>query len=787
MKSLALLSTPAAHRRNLFFAAVWLLAFVFCAVFSARQLLYTKPFHSNLLELLPRDERNPVLHDLSLLLASRFQDRLLVLIAARDKDLGLSQAQDLKARLLHTNQLQEDQTSDGLQQQLQALYRPYSQQLLSAETRLWLERHSPEQLAEQAYGDLFNPIAMPRPYGFAEDPFNLGGRWLTSLAPAVKLQEYQGFPIVEARGEQWLLVSARLRQSPFDPEVQEYVTGVLAAFRSSWPDAQLLTSGMIFHAAAGTEQATLEINTVGLGSMLGIVAMVLWVFRSPVPLGAVLLTMTSAYFLALTVSLLVFGRIHIITLAFGSTLLGVAGDYVLHFLMGSQREGGGLIARHELRFAMAIGALTGIGAYLLQFTTPFPGLQQMAIFCASGIFGAWMTVLALGPFYRPRPAGGAALSSLPAPLRAATSFFRVGLGLYQPLWCHPKSVTLCLAALTVVAMAVVVRGGANDSVLNLNTSPKALLVSEQQVQGILLQPSVSRFFFVEAASAEELLIRAQALSERLAQADQSGWRWQGLTQYLPATARQLADRQLVFAKLYGERGALAQLCAKLTTQCQAPRLADTVLTPAEFTASSLGQLAPPMIPKDDTWYSVVTLVSPASDQTLAELTASLPGVKLINQTDDLSQLLGRYRWSVCSVLAVTLVLLAAGLLVRYRRRAWRLLLPLLVAMVFALGSAAIDGITLFHVMALLLVIGIGLDTAVFYTEGGFNPESWLASSLACGTSILAFGLLSLSAVPVLHQFGLIILVGILTCWLLTPLFFAPTRVAAHPLINEEDK
>ncbi len=786
MKSLALLSTPAARRRNLLFAGVWLLVFVFCAVFCARQLFYTKPFHSNLLELLPRDERNPVLHDLSLLLASRFQDRLLVLIKANDKSLALIQARDLKTRLFASNQLQEDKTGDGLQQQLQTLYRPFSQQLLSFETRQWLTKNSPEQLAEQAYRDLFNPVAVPRPYGFVEDPFNLGGRWLASLAPALKLQEYQGFPMVESGGEHWLLVSARLHQSPFDPDMQEYVTSAVAAFKAAWPEVQLLTSGMIFHAAAGTEQATGEINTVGLGSMLGIVAMVLWVFRSPVPLGAVLLTMTSAYFLALTVSLLVFGRIHIITLAFGSTLLGVAGDYVLHFLMGSQREGGGLLARHELRFAMAIGALTGIGAYLLQFTTPFPGLQQMAVFCASGIFGAWMTVLALGPFYHPDKTKVSS-SSPPAPLRAAIGFFSVGLRGYRPLWCHPKKVIVCLIALACLAIVAIVRGGANDSVLNLNTSPKALLASEQQVQDILQQPSVSRFFFIEASSSEELLIRAQSLSDRLTQAGEADWRWQGLNQYLPATAQQIADRQLVAARLYSAQGALAQLCTKLGTQCQPPALSEALLLPADLTTSSLGVLVPPLIQKDGIWYSLVTLVSPSPDQTLAALTASLPGVRLVNQTDDLSQLLGRYRWSVSSVLLVTIALLAVGLLVRYRGRAWRLLVPLLIAMVFALGSAAVDGITLFHVMALLLVIGIGLDTAVFYTEGGFNPESWLASSLACGTSILAFGLLSLSAVPVLHQFGLIILVGILSCWLLTPLFFAPTTVAATPLVNEEDK
>lgn len=758
-------------QRNRIYALIWLLLLCACALFCARQVTTAKPFHSNLLELLPRDERNPALHELSVLLASRFQDKLLVLVRSDDRAQGLAQAQDLQARLLASARLAPAQPGTGLQQELQELYRPFSQQLLSAQSRAWLQTHSPAELAEQTYRELFNPVAMPRPYTFAEDPFNLGGRWLSSLAPALKLQEYQGFPLVELEHEgvqqSWLLVTAKLKDSPFDVAVQQDVTGAVRAFRQAWPAAQLLTSGMIFHAAAGTEQATSEISTVGLGSTLAIIALVLLVFRRGTPLLAVMLTMTSAYVLALTVSLLVFGRIHIITLAFGSTLLGVAGDYVLHFLIGSQREGSGVAARHHLRYAMAIGALTGMGAYLLQFTTPFPGLQQMAIFCSAGIFGAWMTVLALAPYYRVTPA------TQHMPLLAAERFFRVGQAFYRPLWDRRRSVGVALLAIGAAALLEIARGGVNDAVVNLNTSPKALLENERQVQQILQQPSVSQFFYLEADSPEQLLSRTQALGEHLGVLHLPDLHWQSLQQYLPSAAQQLADRQLVADKLYGEQGALNLLCQTLGTQCQQPLLAAQVLSPETFAVTSLAELLPPMQQQDGGWRTLVTLSGSLEGADLAALAQQSEGVKLVNQTEDLSRLLGRYRTSVSQLLLVTLVLLAVGLALRYRHHSWRMLLPLMLAMTVALGCAAVDGITLFHVMALLLVIGIGLDTAVFYTEGGFNAESWLASSLACGTSIIAFGLLSLSAVPVLHQFGLIILVGILGCWLLTPLFFRP--------------
>jgi len=767
--------------RNRLYALLWVLVFAASALYCLLQITQHKPFHSNLLELLPRDERNPALHDLSLLMASRFEDKLLVLIKSDEPQAALAQAKDLQAVLMASRRLSSDDLSQSVQQQLIALYRPYSQQLLSSERRQWLEQHTPAELADESLRELYNPVALPRPYGFAEDPFNLGVHWLTSLAPRLKMQEYQGFPMVmvdkAGKAESWLMVTARLKGSPFDVQVQQDVADAIAGFQQRWPQAQMFTSGMIFHATAGTRQATSEMSTVGLGSSLCIIAMVLLVFRRLTPLVAVMLSMTSAYVLALTVSLLVFGRIHVITLAFGSTLLGVAGDYAIHFLVSSHNEGSGLSARRHLARAMAIGALTGMASYLLQFTTPFPGLQQMAIFCAAGILGAWMTVLALAPFYPVSP------RSNEAPLKAADRFYYVAMWLYPTLWRKPKQVAAVLVLLTATGVGLVLRGGVNDAVINLNTSPESLLNSERQVQQILQQPSVSRFFFVEADSPEQLLTRIQALGDKLSvlSHQQPDLGWQTLQQYVPAQAQQAADRDLVQRKLYGPQGALSLLCQKLNTTCADPAPAQELLTPAALDNSGLGDLLPPFMKdigmKDrgntSEWQTLVTLSGSTPEAILVDAAAGLPGVKLVNQTSDLSQLLGRYRASVSQVLLATIVLLAFGLSWRYRGHGWRMLAPLLIAMSLALACASLKGITLFHVMALLLIIGIGLDTAVFYTEGGFNAESWLASSLSCGTSIIAFGLLSLSAVPVLHQFGLIILVGILSCWLLTPLFFRP--------------
>jgi predicted exporter len=41
-----------------------------------------------------------------------------------------------------------------------------------------------------------------------------------------------------------------------------------------------MVAGVLFHAIAGTNRARADVSTVGLGSVLGIVALLLVVFRS---------------------------------------------------------------------------------------------------------------------------------------------------------------------------------------------------------------------------------------------------------------------------------------------------------------------------------------------------------------------------------------------------------------------------------------------------------------------------------------------------------------------------
>jgi predicted exporter len=249
---------------------------------------------------------------------------------------------------------------------------------------------------------------------------------------------------------------------------------------------------------------------------------------------------------------------------------------------------------------------------------------------------------------------------------------------------------------------------------------------------------------------------------------------------VPSLARQRQDYDLVAARLYGPGGALERVCARLASDCAKWRA-----LPGDFAAG----LTPERLPERVAALFPVAQLSGAGYSLMplrqdSELPPSLrtelerePGVSYVDEVAGLTATLALLRGEVSLLLGCFVALFAIGSLLLLRRRGLLLLSCVLVPMVVSLTLSAGGGVSLFHVLALLLVLGLAVDTAVFYLELGLDGDSWLASTLATMTSILAFGLLSLSRVPVLHYFGTVVFAGLLCSWLVTPLLF---RLWGHP-------
>ena len=149
------------------------------------------------------------------------------------------------------------------------------------------------------------------------------------------------------------------------------------------------------------------------------------------------------------------------------------------------------------------------------------------------------------------------------------------------------------------------------------------------------------------------------------------------------------------------------------------------------------------------------------------------GVYFVDIVDDYSSLLARYRVKATWLTGMTYFLIMLALIWRYGlARGLLVLAPPVMAALVALACFGILGlpINLFNILALLLVLGIGVDYTIFFAEAPGVPAHTLwAITLSATTTLLSFGLLALSQTAFLSRFGLTITLGISTALLLSPL------------------
>ena len=166
---------------------------------------------------------------------------------------------------------------------------------------------------------------------------------------------------------------------------------------SSWPGTRpiwrILRLGAIFFADQGAYGID-EIWLLTLVETVGTILLIVGVFRRLSPLLLNLLALGVGVGVAFAGTFLVFGEIHVAALLFGTSLIGVAVDYGLHYCttaFGTLATTG----RERLFYVLpgiTLGLATSLIGYAALAMAPFPGLRQIAVFAIIGLIGAFATV-----------------------------------------------------------------------------------------------------------------------------------------------------------------------------------------------------------------------------------------------------------------------------------------------------------------------------------------------------------------------------------------------------------
>lgn len=630
---------------------------------------------------------------------------------------------------------------------------------------------------KQRQQDLASPAAALIAPLLRVDPTLETLRVLEAWTPSIEPERLDGVWFGHARAEALLL--AETAAPGFDPDGQ---TRALAALRAA--HAQVLddegeaAAGALEVSGPGAFAEKIAAKTRSEASLLGAIGtaglllLLLLAYRSfSLPLLGALPLVTGAV-LGLSATAWLFGEVHGITLAFGLTLLGVAQDYPVHLFSHRRMHEP---ATHSARLiwpTLAAGAFSSALAYLVFFFAGVDGLRQLAVLTVVGLTSAALSTRFLLPGVlgelRREVGEGWLLHALQRLLARA----------HRLRW-----LVLMLAGLTMVAM---LRPGPwwQDSLAALTPVPTELLQRDRELRQALNAPDVRWLLALRADSDEAALTRSAELLPGLQGLVQAGalGHFELAARYLPPAAVQRA-RQAALPDPAALRAALAEAQQGLAFRPDAfdgfvsaierarslpPLVAETLRgTPLELRLAGL------LLRDGADTVALVQLSDLRDVEALRAFAAAQTDLTLIDLKATADSLASSWRTQVLLAMAVGAVLLAALVFIALRSftRGLRVLLPVALSSLVALALLHGFGValTLFHLIALVLAAGLGLDYALFLerssrvenAEAAAEQRRTLHAVLVCEIStVLAFGLLAFSSIPVLQALGATVALGV---------------------------
>ncbi|MGL5815712.1 MAG: MMPL family transporter [Aeromonas sp.] len=748
---------------------LWLLLSTLALALLGWQLSHSR-INTSLMDLLPHEERStldPALREGLLRQVDRQLVWMLSLPAGQD---GLAAAQAWAKTL---NALPELSAVRANQPELapawQGFIYDYAWQRLDEGSRARLAA-GPRAWSQWVLGQIYSPFGGVSRAEWQADPLLLTRAGVQGQMTSTMRLEHDWLMSQDETGRQWFLLRAELDLSAFDlarnTELLSHLNEAEQSLKAQFPGVELLRRGTLFYSQHASELAQEDISTIGLGSTVGVLLLMWLAFRSYRALWISLLPIAIGLAWGVLAVLLWFGEVHMFTLVISSSLVGII-DYGIHFLT-ERRLHGLQESPHQTRArllpSLSMALFATLVGYGLLWLAPFPGLQQMALCALVGLTASFITVLCLFPLW---------LGDLPQ--REARVL--VPMALWLTWWREWPALRwgVPLLCLTLIG-AGLNRLQVDDDIARLQPLPIELQAQERQIQRLTGQQGGMTGFLVTAADGETALQRLEAMSHKLAEAKAQGQLtgFVSLAQWLPSLAQQRADHAALTDLLpeVVARLNLAGVPVKAEPRSWHP------LTPEHWLGSPVSEGSRLL------WHGLpdgrVALWLPVSGVTDAAAVAALAegqeGVFWQDPRNQWSELFAHYRVKLTELLLVAIALV--GLLL-WARFGWRKGARILMISGFSLGAglallaACGQPLTLFGVLAMSLIFGIGIDYSLFFAYSGGDPlrqrSTMFAILLANLTTQLSFGLLALSHTSAIAGFGLVLSGGIFIAFLLSPL------------------
>lgn len=665
----------------------------------------------------------------------------------------------------------------------------YRYHLLDENTVSLIDNQDFSTLSADAFQKLMSPVTLVDMASLGYDPFLFSADEIQTVVNSGLMDNFSmtirdGYLTRTFEDKHWILMQIDSNQGGFSIEIEDSpvktVLNALTDLKAEYPDLEQIKSGIPFHSYDSALRSQNEIGIFSTISMLFIVIMVFFVFRSFKPLFATLLAIGVGIASGLAATLLAIGELHVFTIVFGTSLIGISVDYAFHYFTElAGRKPNYTVA--EILPGISIGLITTVISYVAFFFTGFPFLQQMALFSMAGLSSTFLSVILIFPLFGSISDKGEVASSRVA-LFIQKTFIRLSA---TPL---AVKAGLC-AALGLIIIVASFSFSVDNNIKDFYTMSDDLKYGEMMSSRILDHNSAGVYFIIEGQTEGDVLSITDELGKQLDELVVEGRIKSYLSSgHLLAGPETVARKKSILSKKLPEL-ARAQLAAlgfsdndfeiwnqdfemHMQKEMNIASLADSPFKDV-ISYVWIGPLSGKV-------YSAVMLFGVEDMDAVHKIGTDNESLYVINKVADINTTIQDLSIFALYALLGAYTFIFLGLILRYRAaRAFRIVAIPLLASVFilALLTLAQIKINLFVIMGIILVPGMGTDYLIFLTEGKNQKSSTvLAITMSMLTTILSFGMLSFTSFAA--GFGITVAAGIFFSYMFTALFSNPLNHVA---------
>ncbi len=575
-------------------------------------------------------------------------------------------------------------------------------------------------------------------------PVNISGdMWFAKDGSAVLLAETRA-PATDIAVQEQAIMSIRqaFTDSPGSDSVQLELTGV-GAFSVELQNT----------IRAEAQKRTILAITTLLVILFAIYRKVKLLLLAALPIGM-------GFLAGLATVAMMFDSVHGITLAFGFTLMGVAIDYPLHLFSHARRETGE-VAIKLIWPTLRIGAASTAIAYLAIALSGSEGLAQLGAFTASGVIVAALATRYWLPYFV-------------VPDKSVTRASNTNPQ-QRPLAIWPALLTLLV---TLFGAQLSLRNGLwEDRLSSLSPVPEQRLLEDTMLRSAAGTLDMRYQLVLRAPSLESLLRDNEAVDLLLKKAadDNLLESWQSVSQLLPSEHIQKQRQQAIPPK--------EELHLRLQKAIAKSPFREDAFDPFEANAERAKSLSP-LLPVNfeataleswldshlvtvaGQWVSLISISQPKPVELAARVQTWEPQIELVDLHQSSLDLMRDYRHGAIKTIIFASLLIIALLL--FEQKEPRRVLWIVLTVMASLTTTVLvvtsmhAGLTIIHLVALLLVMGLGLDYALFVSRKETVAEQTATrhAVVACAlTTTMTFGILAGSSIPMLKFIGLTIATG----------------------------